>query len=98
MGNKGAPSTLNHEPSKSSWHQARQRLDKRTRAHSFRTTGLGHRLPFDMAGRSADRPPHPGSHSQCELGRSGLPTLVAGDFNNTPNSRVVEWLPEKGKL
>jgi endonuclease/exonuclease/phosphatase (EEP) superfamily protein YafD len=27
-----------------------------------------------------------------------VPTLVAGDFNDNPNSRVVEWLENKGML
>lgn len=30
--------------------------------------------------------------------RAGLPILVAGDFNDNPNSRVAEWLENKGML
>jgi endonuclease/exonuclease/phosphatase family metal-dependent hydrolase len=30
--------------------------------------------------------------------RPRLPTLVAGDFNDNPNSRVVEWLENQGML
>ena len=34
-------------------------------------------------------------YSQC---RPGLPILVAGDFNDNPNSLVVEWLENKRML